>query len=241
VLITDDGLFAYQSIDKIGRDDTFIEAAYLSATGTFELTGLPSATETVVIGSDTYTFVAALAVAYDVLIGVDAEATIDNLIAAVNQGAGGGVVYGTGTIANADADATALPGAITKITALLPGTAGNSIVFTDTVTNAIISGSGTLAGGTDIPSPSTYFIERLPRGTTRVDSISLFTRRSVYGPGGATMTPSFVDGANASSNGATAAAPANPAWQVDQFDTNGGIAWSVANFVGSRVRVTRNT
>ena len=240
-LITDDGLFAYQSIDKIGRDDTFIEAAYLPATGTFELTGLPSAAETVVIGSDTYTFVAALAAAYDVLIGVDAEETIDNLIAAVNQDAGAGVIYGTGTVANADADATALPGAITKITAILPGTAGNSIVFTTTVTNSTISGSGTLAGGTDIPSPSTYFIERLPRGTTRVDSISLFTRRSVYGPGGATMTPSFVDGSNASSNGTTAAAPANPAWQVDQFDANGGIAWSVANFVGSRVRVTRNT
>ena len=240
-LITDDGLFAYQSIDKIGRDDTFIEAAYLAATGTFELTGLPSAAETVVIGSDTYTFVAALSTAYDVLIGVDAEETIDNLIAAVNQDAGAGVIYGTGTVANADGAAIAQPGAITKIEAVVPGTTGNSIVFTTTVTNSTISGSGTLAGGTDIPSPSTYFIERLPRGATRVDSVSLFTRRSVFGPGGATMTPSFVDGANASSNGATTAAPANPAWQIDKFDANGGIAWSVANLLGSRVRVTRNT
>lgn len=240
-LITDDGLFAYQSIDKTNRDDTFIEAAYLPATGTYELTGLPTATQTVTIGATTYTFRATVPSANDVLIGVDADATIENLIAAVNQEAGAGVKYGTGTVANASASASALPGAIAKIEALVPGTVGNSIVFTTTVVNSVISGSGTLAGGLNIPSPSTYFIERLPRGSTRVDSVSLFTRRSVFGPGGATMTPSFVDGSNASSNGATTAAPANPAWQVDQFDANGGNAWSVANFVGSRVRVTRNT
>ncbi len=240
-LITDDGLFAYQSIDKVNRDDTFIEAAYLPATGTYELTGLPAATQTVTIGATTYTFRATVPAANDVLIGVDADATIENLIAAVNQEAGAGVKYGTGTVANASASAEAQPGAIAKIEALVPGTAGNSIVFTTTVSNSAISGSGTLAGGLDIPSPSTYFIERLPRGATRIDSVSLFTRRSVFGPGGATMTPSFVDGSNASSNGATTAAPANPAWQVDQFDANGGVAWSVANFVGSRVRVTRNT
>lgn len=240
-LITDDGLFAYQSIDKIARDDTFIEAAYLPATGTFELTANPAATGTIVIGSTTYTFRATVPSANDVLIGVDAEETIDNLIAAVNQAAGSGVKYGAGTVANADASASALPGAITKIEALIPGTTGNSIVFTKTATNSIISGSGTLAGGVDIPSPSTYYLEALPRGTTRVDSISLFTRRSVYGSGSATMTPSFVDGASAASAGATTSAPANPAWQVDQFDSNGGIAWSIANFVGSRVRVNRNT
>lgn len=240
-LITDDGLFAYQSIDKIDRDDTFIEASYLPATGTFEMTAQPLASETIVVGSDTYTFVAALTAAYDVLIGVDEEETRDNLVAAINQAAGAGVIYGTGTVANADALGIVQPGAIVKVEALVPGTAGNSIVFTTTVTGAIISGSGTLAGGTDIPAASTYFIERMPRGLTRVDSISLFTRRSVYGPGGATMTPSFVDGANASSNGTTAAAPSNPAWQVDQFDDNGGNAWSIADFVGSRVRVNRNT
>ena len=241
VLITDDGLFAYESINKIDRDDTFIEAAYLPATGTYELTGLPVATQTVTIGATIYTFRATVPAANDILIGVDADETIENLIAAVNQEAGAGVKYGTGTVANASASASALPGAIAKIEALVPGTAGNSIVFTTTVANSLISGSGTLAGGLDIPSPSTYFIERLPRGATRVDSVSLFTRRSVFGPGGATMTPSFVDGSNASSNGANTPAPANPAWQVDKFDSNGGTDWSVANFVGSRVRVTRNT
>lgn len=241
VLITDDGLFAYESINKIDRDDTFIEAAFLPSNGTYELTGLPAATETVTIGATTYTFRATVPAANDVLIGVDADETIENLIAAVNQESGAGVKYGTGTVANASAFAEALPGAIARIEALVPGTAGNSIVFTTTVVNSAISGSGTLTGGLDIPSPSTYLIERLPRGVTRVDSVSLFTRRSVFGPGGATMTPSFVDGSNASSNGATTAAPANPAWQVDKFDANGGNAWSVANFVGSRVRVTRNT
>lgn len=240
-LITDDGLFSYQSINKPFRDDTFIEAAFLPATGTFELTGQPTASEAITIGSDTYTFVASLSSAYDVLIGVDEDETIANLIAAINQEAGSGTIYGVGTVANADALAIPQPGPIVKIEALVPGTTGNSIAFTTTVVGSIISGSGTLENGEDIPAPATHFLERLPRGITRVDSISLFTRRSVFGPGSATVEPSFIDGSSGASVGDDASAPGNPSWQVDQFDDNGGNPWSAADFVGARVRVNRTT
>lgn len=240
-LLTDDGLAAYQSIDKQLRDDTFIEAAYLPATGTLELSANPLNTQTVVVGATTYRFVTALSVANDVLIGVDADASIDNLIAAINQDPGAGTIYGTGTTANASAFAEPLPGAIAKIEALVPGTAGNSIVFTTTVTGATISGSGTLAGGENIPAFAQFVLERAPRGVTRVESVSIFARRSVFGPGGATMQPSFVDGSAAVSTGADTVAPANPAWQVDHFSTNGGDAWSIADLINSKIRVNRTS
>lgn len=240
-LLTDDGFFGYQSIDKPFRDDTFVEAAYLPAEGTFELTANPLNGEEIVIGADTYTFNTVLGGAYSVLIGIDEDETLDNLIAAVEGGAGIGTIYGTGTVANADAGAEPLPGAIARIVALVPGTAGNSIVFTTDVTGAIISGSGTLTGGVDIPAASEYILERLPRGITRVDSVSLFTRRSAFGVGGAEMQPGFVDSSLAISAGVDASAPANPGWQVDIFNDNGGSGWTTTDLLGSKVRVDRTS
>lgn len=240
-LLTDDGFFGYQSIDKPSRDDTFVEAAYLPAEGTFELTANPLNGEQIVIGADTYTFNTVLGAAYSVLIGVDEDETLDNLIAAVEGAAGIGTIYGTGTVANADAAAEPLPGAIARVVALVPGTSGNSLAFTTNVTGAIISGAGTLTGGVDIPSASEYILERLPRGITRVDSVSLFTRRSAFGVGGAKMQPGFVDSSLAISNGVDASAPANPGWQVDIFNDNGGSPWTTTDLLGSKVRVNRTS
>lgn len=238
-LITDDGLFAYQSIDKLLRDDTFVEAAYLPATGTLEFGANPSATEQVVVGATTYTFVSSLTGANDVLIGADAEESLENLVAAINAGAGEGVVYGTGTTANASAYATDIPGAIIEVSARVPGTVGNTIVFTTTVTGATISGSGTLENGTDIPSAGIYSMEPLPPSLTRIDSVTLFTRRSSYGTGTGMMQPGIIDAALSTSNGADATAPANPAWQVDYFDDNGGVTWTTASLNGAKFRVNR--
>lgn len=238
-LLTDDGFFGYQSIDKLGRDDTFVEAAYIAASGTFELTANALNASQIVVGSKTYTFNTVLGGANSILIGADAEATISNLIAAINLGPGIGTLYGTGTTINADIAAEPLPGPIARMIAIVPGTAGNSLVFTTTVVGAIISGSGTLAGGLDIPAASSYVLERLPRGVTRVDSMGLFTRRSTFGPGGAELQPGFVDAALAIRNGVTAPAPSNPGWQVDLFNNNGGVNWTTTDFLGSRVRVNR--
>lgn len=236
---TDDGLFAYQSINKIERDDTFVQAALIAATGTFELTVNPTAGQIITIGAKTYTFRATVPSANDVLIGATPEDTADNLVAAVNAGAGAGTLYGAGTTANADASAADIPGSIVRVEALVPGTGGNSLTFTTNVTGAVISGSGTLTGGQAIPAPGLYILERLPRGITAVESAILFTRRNVQGPGSASITPSLLDGSGAASVGANTSAPANPAWQFDIFSSNGGVAWTTANFVGAKVRVNR--
>lgn len=238
---TDDGLFAYQSIDKNNRDDTFIEAAFIASQGTLEFISNPLAGEEVVIGTETYTFVAALSVAFDILIGADADESIDNLLAAINGDAGEGTTYGTGTTPNADADATPQPGSIILVQALVPGVAGDSIVFTTDVTDAVISGSGTLEGGEDIPGPGTYVLDRLPRGVTRIEAVALYTKRSVYGPGAAEIQPSFIDGSAAASTGAETSAPANPAWQVDLFSDNGGNSWAPSQFIGAQIQVNRTS
>lgn len=240
-LITEDGDFGYQSIDKAGVDDTFIEARLLPAEGTLEFVTNPSDTEQVVVGSTTYTFVNTLASANDVLIGVDEEESIDNLLAAINGDAGEGTIYGTGTVPNPDALAIDLPGAIIEVEARTAGTAGNSITFTTDVTDAVISGSGTLEGGEDIPGPGIYRLQSLPPGITRIDSVTLFTKRSVEGVGSATIQPAILDSSLAASNGADTSAPSNPAWQVDQFDDNGGNAWTPANLIGASVRDNRTS
>lgn len=67
-------------------------------TATLTLTANPTAGETVTIGGVVYTFRAALAAAYDVLIGAAGTNTRDNLLNAINKGAGEGSTYGTGTV-----------------------------------------------------------------------------------------------------------------------------------------------
>jgi len=240
-LVTDDGFFGFQSIDKSGRDDTFVFAQLTSASGTFELTANPLNDENVRVGPTTYRFRTTLAAANDILIGVDTDATMSNLLAAVNFGPGIGTLYGTGTVINPDCSGEPLPGAIGRMVAVLPGTAGNALVFTTTVTGAVISGAGTLTGGLNIPVASEYGLERIPRGITRIDSVSLFTRRSVFGTGGATVQPGFVDSALAVSNGADTSPSATPSWQIDLFSSNGGVAWTTTAMLGSKVRVNRTT
>lgn len=122
--------------------------AAVAATGTLTLTGNAVAAETVTVGGVTYTFVSALVAAYDVLIGAAATNTIDNLIAAINQAAGEGSTYGTGTVAHPTVGAAAGAGDTMTVTADTAGSAGNSI-GTTSVMSAGSWGASTLAGGTD--------------------------------------------------------------------------------------------
>jgi hypothetical protein len=84
--------------------------------------------ETVVIGTRTYTFKAAVAVADDVKIEVAAGDTIDNLIAAITAGTGAGDKYGTGTAQHAVVTALAGDGDTMDVTAKVAGVAGNVVV-----------------------------------------------------------------------------------------------------------------
>jgi flagellin len=106
--------------------------------------------DTVVVGSGagtTYTFVTALSgAANEVLIGGTSSDSLANLAAAVNGGAGAGVAYGVGTVANTDVTAVAGSSTVT-FTAKVAGTGGNAIVSTTTATNFGFSNAGTLAGG----------------------------------------------------------------------------------------------
>jgi hypothetical protein len=88
--------------------------------------------------------------ANDVLIGADAQASIDNLVAAVNKAVGEGTTYGTGTVANASCSAVKADTDKLVATARTKGAAGNSIVIGKTVAKATwASGAVVLSGGVD--------------------------------------------------------------------------------------------
>lgn len=122
--------------------------ATVAATGVLTLSGNAVAAETVTIGGVVYTFRSALVSAYDVLIGVAATNTIDNLIAAINKAAGEGTTYGTGTLVHPTVSAAAGAGDTMDLSANTAGTAGNDIGTTETMTAGSF-GATTLTGGSD--------------------------------------------------------------------------------------------
>lgn len=88
--------------------------------------------------------------ANDVLIGVSAEACIDNLVLAVTAGSGAGTNYGTGTTVNADATAVKASASTMTATAKVKGVSGNSIAIAESGTNLTWAGGATfLSGGVD--------------------------------------------------------------------------------------------
>ena len=108
-----------------------------------------AADETVTIGGQVYTFKTSLSAANQVLIGADDNATCANLVAAINGAAGAGTTYGTGTVANTSVTAAAASNVVT-VTAIIPGTVGNSIAIAETMAQAAWASSATvLAGGAD--------------------------------------------------------------------------------------------
>lgn len=102
-----------RSVKLLEAADATNDAPIDTARATLTFTDQPEADETVTIGDAVYTYVAALsedsgdAVPYEVLIGGSAEASRDNLVAAINAAAGEGTTYGTGTEAHPDVTATA--------------------------------------------------------------------------------------------------------------------------------------
>jgi flagellin len=110
------------------------------ASATLAFDGVPTAgTDAVTIGGQTYTFVAALtqATAGQVLVGTggtaaqNLTATLNNLAAAINGGAGSGTVYSNSTVANPDVAASVV-GDTVQLSATPAG-------------NAVIAGGGTIA------------------------------------------------------------------------------------------------
>ncbi len=124
------------------------------ATGTLTLAANAVANETVTIGSRVYTWKAAVGAANEVLVGANASDSCDNLIAAINAGAGEGSLYGTGTVAHTQVTAVAGAGDTVVITSIAEGPAG-TIATTETMTNGSWGGVTTLGGGaTTVAAPT---------------------------------------------------------------------------------------
>lgn len=119
----------------------------IAATGMLTVSSTTGAnTQTLTIGGQTYTLNTSLTnTANNVLIGASVTAMAANLASAINAGAGSGTTYGAGTVANASVTATSALGVLT-VTAITPGTVGNAIGTTDTLTNSAW-GASTLTGG----------------------------------------------------------------------------------------------
>ena len=126
-------------------------AQAIAAVQTLTFTGNAVDLETVTIGAQVYEWEsAALDVANEVLVGADTNASIDNLVAAINKSvAGSGTQYDATTVENADVTAVRGPGDTIVVTAKTPGTAANSVATTETMTNATW-GAATLLGGLDV-------------------------------------------------------------------------------------------
>lgn len=124
-------------------------AQAIAAQQTLTFSGNAVAAEAVTIGAQTYNWIGTLASADDVLVGGDTNASVDNLVAAINaSAAGSGSQYDAGTAENVDVTAVRGPGDTIIVTAKTPGTAANSIATTETMTNGVW-GAATLLGGLD--------------------------------------------------------------------------------------------
>lgn len=125
----------------------------VAATGTLTASGVFQNTETVTIGETEYTFVTALStgptVPYEVLIGANAAASLDNLKSAVNATTGEGTTYSEGTEIHPTVSATTNADTTQLFVAKTIGAAGNAIATTETGDN-IAFGDTTLVGGEDV-------------------------------------------------------------------------------------------
>lgn len=132
------------------EEGTPVNAVAATGTLTSDNTNVAN-NDTVTIGSQVYTFKTSLTAsttAYEVLIGSDADDSLLNLKKAINLEAGGGTKYGSLTPANSNVSCGAVTSHAVVLTALVKGTAANSVATTETSTH-LSFGAATLAGGVD--------------------------------------------------------------------------------------------
>lgn len=233
---------AYQTIDGLTPDDNdFIEAALVAAVGTLTFTANPLNTETITLGTTTYTFQTVLVdTANNVLIGADADASLNNLRAAINLEAGVSTLYGNGTVANVEASASDLPGDQLLATAKAPGTGANTDPTTSTVTGGTWS-AATLLGGLDIPGISEFDLSVLPPDVTGVRAVALVGRNFKIDAGSSEMQMSLKTLAGGVSNGAARPMTLTPTYYEDTIeqDPNTAGALTPTTILGSLIRVDR--
>jgi hypothetical protein len=128
----------------------YISASGVKATGTLTSNNTNvSNNDTVTIGTKTYTFKTALTPTEgEVLIGGSADASLLNLIRAINHSGTAGTDYSVAVANTQVTAATSVTSHTFAVTAIVGGTGGNSIASTETA--ATLSwGATALAGGTN--------------------------------------------------------------------------------------------
>lgn len=130
-----------------------INATGSQASSVLTASANPAAGGTVRLGNYTYTIVTALTAGgglpFEVLRGVAATNTLDNLIAAINSAAGAGTTYGNNTPPNLWATAAAGTGDTIDVTSIGSGAAANLIRTAETSASLAWTGAQ-LAGGTGL-------------------------------------------------------------------------------------------
>lgn len=109
-----------------------------------------------------------------VLIGANINATMTNLIAAINRGAGAGTVYSTSTATNPFVTAGTLVNHAFTVTATTPGPSGDNIAVSTTSTNLTWNGGAStfLAGGANaVPASTNVTPSAVPYNTFITDGL----------------------------------------------------------------------
>lgn len=240
--VTDTLPGSFQTVNnQVPIDDTLMEAPFTAATGILSFTGQPANNETVTFDGVTYTFKTVFVnTAGFVLIGASVDASINNLVAAINAGAGSGTVYGAGTTASVNASVANAGNQQMTAAANAQGTSGNAIATTETIANAVWT-AATLTGGLGIPTSSRFALGKLPAQTTGVKALSIITRSRKSDAGAGNLTASFVTADLSTANGANRALTTTFAYNDDviEVDPSTGSSLSPASFVGSSVRIDR--
>ena len=124
-------------------------SAGVKATGTLTASGVFSDGETITIEGHVYTMKTALTgVANEVLIGVSAAVSLDNLKSAINDSGTAGTEYGLGTVANVYVTATTNGATTQVVEAKRIGEYANVYATTETGANSAW-GAATLASGAE--------------------------------------------------------------------------------------------
>lgn len=136
---------------------TITYAPPVAASGVLTLTGNAVAGQTVTIDGIVYTWRSTFTTeAYEVLIGANASASIDNLIAAIMNTGTPGTTYSGRTDRHPTVSAAAGAGDTMDVTARASGTAGNSIATTETMTQGSWGAATLVSGAAGVFTKATH-------------------------------------------------------------------------------------
>jgi hypothetical protein len=241
---------SFSAIGKaIPDDNTFIAAPFLPATGILTLTANAANNNTVTVGTKAtatpavYTFKTTLTgAAFEVFIDTSIQNTLQNLFNAINAGPGAGTKYGTGTTTNLDVIASQLPAGQMLVTALTAGTVGNTIASTSSgITGGW--GSTTLTGGTSIPGPSNFKVQRPPPRTTLISAVQITTRALKSDAGLGTFNTALVGALGGVTSGPAHNLTVGPSYYRDiyEIDPDSSGAISPATLINGSIQINRDT